>query len=85
MAPPPSTESPPHSSCTEEQAKRSEEVPEQWARGVPTQQAEEVLEQRAKPEPTVEEAGPPPQDTGVDPKAVAGDSGRQRWYKKLYR
>ena len=27
-------------------------------------------------------AGPLPQDAGVDPKAAAGGSSRQRWFKK---
>ena len=60
-------------------------VPEQQAMGVPNRQAEEVLEQQAEQRPTVEEAGPPPQSTEVDPTATPGGSGRHRRFKKLYR
>ena len=85
VAPPPNTESPSHSTCAEEQAKRGEEVPEQRARGVLAQQATGVPERRMEQRSTVEEEGPPPQDAGVDPKATAGGSGRHRRFKKLYR
>ena len=101
VAAPPSTKVPPRNTHVEEQAKRGEEVPEQWARGVPTQQAKGVPEQRARgvpgrqaeevPEwqaekrPTMETAGPPPQGAQVDPRAAPGGSGRQRRFKKLYR
>ena len=47
VAPPPNTESPLHSTRAEEQVKKGEKVPEQWARGVPTQQAMEACEQQA--------------------------------------
>jgi len=60
-------------------------VPEQQAMGVPNRQAEEVLEQQAEQRPTVEEARPPPQSKGVDPRAIPRGSGRQRRFKKLYR
>ena len=85
VAPPPSTEVPPRSTCVEEQAKRDKEVPGQRARGVPAQQATGVPERRMEQRSTVEEEGPPPQDAGVDPKATAGGSGRHRRFKKLYR
>ena len=53
-APPPSTEAPPRNTRVEEQVKRGEEVPKQWAMGVlewqtmgvPAQQAEEVIERQ---------------------------------------
>ena len=68
------------------------EVPEQQARGAPEWQAGEVPEQRVRgaPEqqveerPTAETARPPPQYTGVDPKAVARSFGGHRRFKKLY-
>ena len=61
------------------------EAPEQQAMGVPEQQAEEVLEQQAEQRPTVEEVGPPPRSTGVDPMAMPGGSSTKRRFKKLYR
>ena len=94
VAPPSSTEAPPRSTRVEEQAKRSEEVPEQWARGVPAQQAtrvpeqqvtgvpeqlaEEFLERRTEWGSMVEEARPSSQDAGDDHKATAGGSSRHR-------
>ena len=68
-------------------------VPEQQARGalerrakeVPEQKARGALERQAEERPMAETMGPPPQDVGIDPKATAGGSGRQRWLKKLYR
>ena len=69
-----------------------EEVPEQQARGALERRAEEVPEQQARGAPNrwakerlmVETMGPPPQDTGVDPKATARGSGRQRRFRKVY-
>ena len=66
----------------EQQARR---VPERRAEGVPEQQARGALELWAEERPMAETAGPPPQDVGVDPKAAAGGSGRQRRFRKIYR
>ena len=76
VAPPQSTKVPPRNTRAEVQSKRGEEVPKQQVRGAPERRAEERS--------TTEIAGPPPQDIGVDPKAMAGGSGRHRRFKKLY-
>ena len=60
-------------------------VLERWAEGVPEQQARGVPERRAEERLTAETVGPPPQDAGIDPKATAGGSGRQRRFRKIYR
>jgi len=93
VAPPPSTEAPPRNTHAEVQSKRGKEVPEQWARAVPTQHAMGVLEQQeqevlgqwAMQRPTVEEAGPPPWNMGADPTIAPGGSSMKRRFKKLYR
>jgi len=72
VAPHLSTEAPSHSMRMEERSKGQEGVLEQQAKGVPEQQARGVPERWAEERPTVETAGPPPQDAGVDPKATAG-------------
>ena len=72
--------------------RQAKEVPEQQARGAPERRVEEVPEQQARGAPerwaeersTIETMGPPPQDVGIDPKAVAGGSGRQRRFIKIY-
>ena len=69
VAPPPSTEVPPRNTRAEVQSKGGE--------GVPEQQAEERL--------TVGAARHPTQDTQADPRAVHGCSGRQRWFRTVYR
>ena len=42
------------------------------------------MERREEERPTAETVGPPPQDAGIDPKAAAGGSGRQRRFRKIY-
>ena len=92
VAPPPSTKAPPRNTRVEGQLEGGERVPEQQATGAPTQQAKGVPEQqvrgvpkwRAEERPTAETARPPPQGAGIDPKATAWGSGRQRRFRKLY-
>ena len=68
VAPPPSTEAPPCNTRMEVQSKGGE--------GVPEQQAEE--------RPTVRAARPLAQGTRVDPRAMPGCSGTQRWFRTVY-
>ena len=77
VAPPLSTEAPPHNTHAEVQSKGAEGVPEQQAKGVPEQQAEERLMAGA--------VRPLAQGLGVDPRAVPGCSGRQRRFRTMYR
>ena len=85
VAPPPNTKSPLRSTHVEEQVKKGEKVPEQQATGVLEQQAKEFLVRWVEQRPTVEEAGPPPQNTGVNPTAVPRGSSAKHRFKKLYR
>ena len=93
VAPPPSTKAPLRNTRVEEQSKGREGVPKQQAmgipaqqaKGVPKQQARGVPEQRAEERPMVETVRPPPQGVGINPKATARGSGRQRRFRKVYR
>ena len=56
---PPNTESPPCITRVEEQEKKGEKVLEQWARGVPAQQATKAPEQQATGIPEQQVTGVP--------------------------
>ena len=85
----------------EEQPRGSDEVPEQQATKIPTEQVmgvpehqaelnpvvqvKQTPEQKAEQRPTVEEDRPPPDNTEVDPTAAPGGSNRPRRFKKEHR
>ena len=66
-------------------AQQTTEVPAGRAMEVPEQQTEADPEQQAEPRLTKEEPRIPLPNTGVDPAAAPGGSGRHRWFKKLNR
>ena len=69
VAPPPSTKASSHNVRAEVQSKGGEGVPEQQAEKTPTAGATRPLAQA----------------TWVEPRVVPGCSGRQRWFRTIYR
>ena len=88
--PEPQTRDAPGQRVREVPAQQTMGVPMGQAMGVPEQQAEANTEQQAERAPerqaeqrSTKEPRPPPQSTGVDPKATPGGSSRHRRFKKL--